>query len=599
MSEHEQKNDPWANLADTLGAKPVAKPAAPPAAATPPAPARPPQKPRDEKPTPAVRSDWGGLASALGLEPAGESKPAAQSSRPQPAKPLPPADPPARQAVEPPQRRSERERDEFSFGSRRPAAESAAQQSREPIDSVQRRDPPRSQRTEESASSEAFRSETIRSGGERSESAAHDRTDRTDRDRTDRTNSDRTDSDSAPRAGEDEQGAGRGRRRRGRRGGRGRGRRDEGRDRPLSGQSDGEHGSDTRTPSERLAAGSEAHEGFERPLTDEAGERLDRAPMARESNGPDDGEPRRDTPGEGDRDGESAPRRRRRGRRGGRRRGRGDREGEVGGVRSQADREGGEPPRRSTDGESRIPAGDATGDFDDEPLPAGYGVRQPARPADAPRSDSSRTGGGDATGTAKAEDREPGEAGGRRRRRRRRGEGRGSSAGSGTSASSTEGGREGSTGRRSTRSAEGSGQRRGRRSRRSGGEERRSASTFDRGRRDEFAPVAGGREEDDEGLEFLGIEDAGHDGRTRDDRHPADDDDSIIESGLNDVLDVPSWVEAIGIVIAGNLDARSRSPRGSENGNRGGEPRGDSSPRSGSSERSRDARRGGRSGDQR
>jgi len=111
--------------------------------------------------------------------------------------------------------------------------------------------------------------------------------------------------------------------------------------------------------------------------------------------------------------------------------------------------------------------------------------------------------------------------------------------------------------------------------------------------------VAGGREEDDEGLEFLGIEDAGHDGRTRDDRHPADDDDSIIESGLNDVLDVPSWVEAIGIVIAGNLDARSRSPRGSENGSRGGEPRGDSSTRSGSSERSRDARRGGRSGDQR
>jgi len=27
------------------------------------------------------------------------------------------------------------------------------------------------------------------------------------------------------------------------------------------------------------------------------------------------------------------------------------------------------------------------------------------------------------------------------------------------------------------------------------------------------------------------------------------------------VQDVPSWVEAIGIVIAGNLDARSRSHR--------------------------------------
>jgi len=107
--------------------------------------------------------------------------------------------------------------------------------------------------------------------------------------------------------------------------------------------------------------------------------------------------------------------------------------------------------------------------------------------------------------------------------------------------------------------------------------------------------VAGGREEDDEGLEFLGVEDAGHDGHGRDDRHPADD-DSIIESGLNEVLDVPSWVEAIGIVIAGNLDARSRSPRGGDTG-RGGEPsRGDASSRSSSSDRPRDSRRGGRSG---
>jgi hypothetical protein len=111
--------------------------------------------------------------------------------------------------------------------------------------------------------------------------------------------------------------------------------------------------------------------------------------------------------------------------------------------------------------------------------------------------------------------------------------------------------------------------------------------------------VANGREEDDEGLEFLGIEDASHDGHARDERHPADDDDSIIESGLSDVLDVPSWVEAIGIVIAGNLDARSRSPRSGDGGNRGGEPRGDSPARGGSSERPRESRRGGRSGDQR
>ena len=110
--------------------------------------------------------------------------------------------------------------------------------------------------------------------------------------------------------------------------------------------------------------------------------------------------------------------------------------------------------------------------------------------------------------------------------------------------------------------------------------------------------MAGGREEDDEGLEFLGVEDAGHEGHVRDERHPADDDDSIIESGLNEVLDVPSWVEAIGIVIAGNLEARSRSPRGGDSG-RGGEPRGDESARGGSSDRPRDPRRGGRPGSQR
>jgi hypothetical protein len=41
----------------------------------------------------------------------------------------------------------------------------------------------------------------------------------------------------------------------------------------------------------------------------------------------------------------------------------------------------------------------------------------------------------------------------------------------------------------------------------------------------------------------------------------------LAESGLNTVRDVPSWVEAIGIVIAGNLDARNRSGR--QDGGRG------------------------------
>jgi hypothetical protein len=83
-----------------------------------------------------------------------------------------------------------------------------------------------------------------------------------------------------------------------------------------------------------------------------------------------------------------------------------------------------------------------------------------------------------------------------------------------------------------------------------------------RGSRGAFAPVSGGYDEDDEGLEFLGVEEAGHEGPRRESR--AEDDEVLAESGLSTVLDVPSWVEAIGIVIAGNLDARNRSGRGDD-----------------------------------
>jgi hypothetical protein len=105
--------------------------------------------------------------------------------------------------------------------------------------------------------------------------------------------------------------------------------------------------------------------------------------------------------------------------------------------------------------------------------------------------------------------------------------------------------------------------------------------------------VAGGREEDDEGLEFLGLEEAGHDSPARGERH-REEDESIIESGLNEVLDVPSWVEAIGIVIAGNLDSRSR---GTRSGGSSGETSRSDGGRAG--DRPRDGRRGGRPSDQR
>jgi hypothetical protein len=567
MSEHEHKNDPWANLAESLGAKPApkpaAKPAAEPAAAAPATPPRPPQKPREERPAAPVRSDWGGLASTLGLEPTA-SPPA---SKPQPAAPRPPVASAPLSADEPPAHRSEREQDEFSFGfgSRRPAAP-AQPQGREPV-RPPKRDGSRDERRD------AVRRDTdapadlrpAAETGAREESGA----------------------DAAPRGDRgDEQGEGRGRRRRGRRGGRGRGRREEGRgddrDRPLPGRE-----TDQQTDGRRPDAPT-GHDNFGEPRGERLDESTERTSLHRDAVDGDHGGPRQEPAGEGEDDADGAPRRRRRrGRRGGRRRGRGEGDG---GGRPLADREGSESARDPAEGAARF----ADQDGDDEPLPTGYGSSRPqARPAaDAGRPDASRAD-GEPSGSGRSDERESGEPGGRRRRRRRRGEGRSRDA-RGTAAPA-EGGRDGSASRRSSESSG----RRGRRGRRSTGDDRRSASTFERGRRDEFAPVAGRREEDDEGLEFLGIEDAGTDGHGRNDRHSSHDDESIIESGLNEVLDVPSWVEAIGIVIAGNLDARSRSPRGGGGGGGGGETRSDSSARGGSSDRPRDSRRGGRSDNQR
>jgi hypothetical protein len=157
----------------------------------------------------------------------------------------------------------------------------------------------------------------------------------------------------------------------------------------------------------------------------------------------------------------------------------------------------------------------------------------------------------------------------RRRRRRRPESGRGSESRSGASGSSGESRSDadsstsGTERRRSSReSRQRGGESGGHTSRRRDRREATDArsSGYSRGRRSDFAPVAGSRDDDDEGLEFLGLEEAGREPRRRE-LH-AEDDDVIVESGLSTVLDVPSWVEAIGIVIAGNLDARSRSGRG-------------------------------------
>jgi hypothetical protein len=212
--------------------------------------------------------------------------------------------------------------------------------------------------------------------------------------------------------------------------------------------------------------------------------------------------PRRE-PSAGDRD-EDRPRRRRRGRRGGRGRSRGSRD--AGAERSVSqDREGGGP----------------RADGDDEPLPTGYGMRPSARP------EETRERSRDESGERRGDGERSGSGSRGRRRRRRGGEGRASGGEAGRS----------------------------RRPRRGDGERSDSARSS-RVRRADFAPVSGTFDEDDEGLEFLGVEDVDRESRRRAPR--TGEDDVLAESGLDSVREVPSWVEAIGIVIAGNLDARSR-----------------------------------------
>jgi hypothetical protein len=316
----------------------------------------------------------------------------------------------------------------------------------------------------------------------------------------------------------------RGRRRRGRRGGRGRGGRDRRADGREAGREEGREGLPAAERSEPLdrgprderdefrarEAGLDRDGGFDRGGNELLDEPIRSADDA-------DREPA------GERDEEGRPRRRRRrGRRGGR--GRGSRErqpGEAGDSSAvPADRlaDNRDEPRRSADSDDG---------GDEEPLPAGYGVRPAAsRPAE-PRSGQGQ--------------------GGESRGRRRRGRRGGSASSEGSRPAAGESGGESS-------------RRRGRRGqrRRSGDERSSSSSSLSRGRRDDFVPVSRGYDEDDEGLEFLGVEEASREAGPRREPRRGDEDDVLAESGLSSVLDVPSWVEAIGIVIASNLDARSR-----------------------------------------
>lgn len=243
-----------------------------------------------------------------------------------------------------------------------------------------------------------------------------------------------------------------------------------------------------------------------------------------------------------DRDENGQPRRRRRrGRRGGRRRqpldardardGQNVRDSRVSAERPEMpngnDKESHAPPRRDEERDSARVQGN------DEPTPSGY-LSETGRPPSVSRENVSK--------------RMP------PRGRRRNG-------------SSSQGTRRDTSDSDSNRRVR----------RRVDDDKRRSSSeSLARSRRDEFSPV-GGYDEDDEGLEFLGVEEdvAERNRSTSARRQDSEMDDLLNETGLGAVHDVPSWIEAIGIVIAGNLDARAKSPRGDEP-DRGRPPRRDS-----------------------
>jgi hypothetical protein len=432
------ERDPWADLAESLGATPNAEPQ-PPQAAEPPRP-KPAPQPAQPRPRPATTGDWDGLASDLGVE-------GGRTAGSEPPRPSQEASPPRRPAED------------------RPVRERRAEPPRH--DTRDSREP------HETSGTPGWADEVVADRGE-----GGDRAEQPSRDRDD--------------SGECRER--RGRRRRGRRGGRGR---REG-DRPVDERGDrhdlpGVMADDLDRPQEPRAADFDG-DGNER-RDDLASD----APLASGTDGEGDGEG----------DGDPPARRRRRGRRGGRRRGRSTRE-RLAGERLAAEK---------PESEQRLD------DLEDEPLATGYGATP--RPAASSRTESSRSTSG-------------GEGERRGRRRRRRG---GSSGESSSTTSRREPGRESE--------------------RRRGSDSSRSSSRSDRGRRrDDFAPVAGRFDEDDEGLEFLGVEDAGRASQGSRERRPTAPDESIAESGLDTVREVPSWVEAIGIVIAANLDARDKSTGG-------------------------------------
>lgn len=529
------QHDPWASLADSLGLPDRTEQQRPSGASSQPArPAAPPK--REAKPRQDTLPDWNALASGLGLEPTAE--PAKPHEAPRQAASRGPQAQEARSTHPPAESTPDHRNSSDDIAARLARAERLWDDD-EPAKPVARRDdlpatrsPSRPNEAREPVSRELPRPAAApgtdpaaaRSAGERREEGHDDGSE-----------------------GERRRG-----RRRGRRGGRGRSR---------SGEDGVERRSERR--SEELPWAADELESNGR-IDGEDGdgeallERQDSAAgMRDEASGDDDASPR---DGGGDH-GQEEPRGEREPRGRGRRRGRRGRRGD-GDLRDR------EP---AADRPSRAPGERISARREDERPDRSDDDVEDADLVGSESLDTPSSGGGEGSDHGSDSDSEPGKK--RRRRGRRGGRRRSKSRGeAGSSETAPAGEGEGDEpiptgyvggsaprpqeGRRKRESAERSSDDRSRRRRGRGGEERPSA----RGRGRTFQPVSSSFSQDDEGLEYLGLDESDQHEQPSEPRKSQGDDDAVAESGLDAVRDVPSWVEAIGIVIAGNLDARSKSP---------------------------------------
>ena len=481
-----ENNDPWANLADTLGAAPGGEPPQQPQRR----PAKPSKPAEAEKPvneTPAAetsQTDWGGVADQLGIQ---SSAPAS----PKPSKERAPRE--ADRAPQPPQAERLPVDDGFGAGLLDDGGVAAPRSSRPP-----RRTNDRRRRSSRPARSDDDERQATPSRNDLSQESSDQTRDQV----RDQARDQATDESGEPR-----------RRRRGRRGGRGRGRRNDrstqeearaddnevlpGYGRNLDGERTERQGSAAEASSNVLPQ-SPREDGFGQRVNTDSEERTAESDAGLRSGSS------RDEDQEEARTDNRPPRRRRR-RRG---RGRRTRDGETSGNEGQRSHE------KSGEESNEVQGDQQTGE-------------KPFTERELRGNEES--------------DREPR----RRRRRRRRTSDEESQETSGEGRPARRPASDNSSGQR--RPAR-SGGRRGESGRGGGGEGRR---------RETFSRVGSRREDDEEGLEFLG---------TEDDMAPSDhrdngNEDVLSESGLDGVRDVPSWVEAIGIVIASNMDSRKQPPQ--------------------------------------